>query len=78
LIGEASALFVRAIKLGMFSRFPDDDVPKYVWAVDEWDEVYEAKRSGQSAEYHGYRLADDDKAMRVYVLKEWKRRWSNP
>jgi hypothetical protein len=70
---EARHLFRRGVELGMVSSFANDGVPKYVWAVDEDGEVYEAKiKSGQEAEYHGYRLSDDDAAMRAYVLKEWK------
>jgi hypothetical protein len=79
LLAEASALFQRAIELGMFSRFTDGGSPKYVWAVDDFEEVYEAKtRPELSTEYHGYRLGEDDRVMRRYVLIEWRQRCQNP
>lgn len=75
LLDEAVALFRRGIRLGMLSPFADDDAPKYVWSVDADGEVYEAKTSGDGrGGYHGYRLGDDDRAMREYVRKEWKQR----
>jgi len=55
----------------MFSEFPDDGVPKYVWAVDAEGEAYEAKIGSNG--YHGYRLEEAD-AMRKFVLKEWAKR----
>ncbi len=68
---EAAELLRRGVMAGMFSSFADDDLPKYVWAVDGDEAVYEAKldRSG----YHGYRLDDDDDFGHL-VLKEWGRR----
>ena len=52
--------------------------PKYVWAVDEHGEVYEAKtkpeRAERGADYHGYRVGDDERDMRRYILDEWGRR----
>jgi ABC-type amino acid transport substrate-binding protein len=69
----------RGVELGMVSLFANDGVPKYVWSVDEDGEVYEAKiKPAQKTEYHGYRLGDDDAAMRAYVLKEWKVRCRRP
>jgi hypothetical protein len=70
---EASELFRVGIMHGMVSALLEGDLPKYVWAVDAADEVYEAK-IGSGTEYHGYRLDDDEKAMREYVRLEWKRR----
>ncbi len=59
----------------MLSPFPQMGVPKYIWAVDEAGEVYEAKtRPERETEYHGYRLGEDDRYMRERVLKEWRRR----
>lgn len=43
LIEEAQNLFRRGVELGMVSSFANGGVPKYVWAVDEDGEVYEAK-----------------------------------
>lgn len=75
LLSEASTLFRRGIALGMVSRFEEGGAPKYVWAVDDSGEVYEAKtKSDREVEYHGYRLSDDDRAMRRHVLDEWRRR----
>jgi hypothetical protein len=75
LLEEARSLFKKGIELGMVSGHPAGGVPKYVWAVDENGEVYEAKsKPGQEIDYHGYRLGDDDTAMRRNVLKEWKNR----
>jgi hypothetical protein len=75
LIAEATALFQRGIDLGMVSSFLDGGTPKYVWSVDKSGEVYEAKaKSDQEERYHGYRLGDDEQAMRRYVLDEWNKR----
>ena len=73
---EAEALFTQGIKQGLVSAFASGSVPKYVWAVDEDGEVYEAKtKPGQAAiaSYHGYRLGHND-PFRHYVLKAWKPR----
>lgn len=68
---EASALLEEGIRRGMVSRFPQGGVPKYVWAVDEHGEVYEAKtRPERETDYHGYRLGEDDRHMRAQVLSE--------
>jgi hypothetical protein len=69
--GEAERLFRGGIMNGMFSNFPDDGLPKFVWGVDDGGEPYEAK-IGQGG-YHGYRLEEEDE-MRNIVLREWKRR----
>jgi hypothetical protein len=75
LAGEARTLFTHGVLLGMLSAFAPGSVPKYVWAVDERDEVYEAKtRPETESVYHGYRLGDDEKAMRARVLAEWRER----
>ncbi|WP_313589310.1 hypothetical protein [Aquidulcibacter sp.] len=75
LLAEASRLIESGIMRGMVSRFDAGGVPKYVWAVDENDDVYEIKsKPEQENVYHGYRLGDDDIDMRRNVLKEWKRR----
>lgn len=75
LLAEASNLMRRGIMLGMVSRFDEGGVPKYVWAVDDAGDVYEAKtRPEHETEYHGYRLGDDERDLRHHILKEWKRR----
>ena len=75
LLDEARLLFETGIELGMISSFEEGNVPKYVWAVDDHDEPYEAKTTpGRDEPYYGYRLGDDDLAMRRYVLDEWKKR----
>ena len=59
----------------MISRVESGQLPKYIWAVDEFDEVYEAKtKPGQETDYHGYRLGADERQMRADVLKEWNSR----
>lgn len=59
----------------MVSRFPLGGVPKYIWAVDDRNEVYEAKtHPGRDDQYHGYRLGEDDRHTRTYVMTEWRRR----
>lgn len=72
---EATTLFRKGVERGMVSRFEADGLPKYVWAVDERGEVYEAKtKPGQETVYHGYRLGDDEREMRAEVLSEWQKR----
>jgi hypothetical protein len=72
---EAARLLRQGIAKGMMSSFGQDGLPKYVWAVDEKGEVYEAKHKvGQETVYHGYRLGEDERDMRALVLKEWKQR----
>ncbi|MBV8055694.1 MAG: hypothetical protein JOZ29_00500 [Deltaproteobacteria bacterium] len=73
LLPEARDLFRRGILSGMFSNFPEDGAPKYVWAVDGEGEAYEAKISPGTYDYKGYRLEEDDE-MRELVLKEWAKR----
>lgn len=75
LLDEARELLRQGILLGMFSDFPQDGVPKYVWSVDVDGEAYEAKISSGTYSYHGYRLEDDD-AMRNVVLEEWRKKCS--
>ncbi len=75
LLEEAVALFNRGIRLAMVSAFTAYSVPKYIWAVDEQGEVYEAKKKPQTEiVYHGYRLREDDSLQRNYVRDEWMRR----
>jgi hypothetical protein len=75
LLGEAEDLFREGIRRGMVSGFLAGGVPKYVWAVDETGEVYEAKtKPERETDYHGYRLGGDDRHMRNYILKEWRQR----
>lgn len=75
LLAEAATLFERGIGLGMVSHFEIGGVPKYVWSVDKYGEVYEAKTKPEKDEqYHGYRIGDDERAMRRYILDEWNKR----
>ena len=79
LLEEAEALFRRGIELGMFSPFAADAVPKYVWSVDYQGEVYEAKTNPKrETDYHGYRLGDDERAMRSLIVKAWRERCAKP
>lgn len=75
LLEEASELLLKGVAAGMVSAFAGDGIPKYVWAVDDDGEVYEAKaKPGQETTYHGYRLGEDERTMRDLIRKEWKRR----
>lgn len=72
---EAGGLLAAGIRAGMVSVFAGEGVPKYVWAVDESGEVYEAKTNpGQETAYHGYRLGDDEKQLKKMILQEWTQR----
>jgi hypothetical protein len=74
LMQEALTLFRLGIQHGMVSRFGETDNPKYIWAVDDTGEAYEAKESKSAPNsYHGYRLGEDDYIQRL-VLQEWKQR----
>ena len=74
--GEAKALFLQGLSRGMVSPYAKNGFPKYVWAVDQYDEVYEAKvgsLDGQS--YHGYALsADEERDQCRLVITEWTAR----
>jgi hypothetical protein len=70
---EAAELLRQGLLNGMFSDFPDDGIPKYVWSVDFNGDVYEGKIDSHG--YHGYRLEDEDD-FRSLLLKEWARRCS--
>ncbi len=72
---EAAKLFRRGIELGMMSKLTDAGIPKYVWAVDGDNEVYEAKtKAEREVDYHGYRLGADEADMRRYIREEWEKR----
>jgi len=72
---EARDLMMEGIRRGMISRVEPGQFPKYIWAVDNSGEVFEAKtKPGQETDYHGYRLGDDERQMRAEVLKEWNSR----
>jgi hypothetical protein len=71
---EAQRLFIAAIRKSMVSGYREENgLPKYVWAVDEQGEAYEAKTGNDG--YHGYRLDEaSEKIMRELVLTEWAKR----
>ena len=71
---EAQALFDDAISRGMISNYCLGEFPKYVWAVDDEERVYEAKVERGSNSYHGCELGEDEDAMRQLVIEEWKLR----
>ena len=71
---EARSLLLAGIHRGMVSTWPHDGLPKYVWAQDAQGEVYEAKLGGDMRSYHGYRLGDDEEAMKKWVTDEWAKR----
>jgi len=73
-LAEAKRLFAAGLSVGMVSPFDGGGSPKYVWAVDGDGEVYEAKACPPDPVYHGYRLGEDEPAMRRYILDEWRKR----
>ena len=72
--GEAEKLFSCGVELRMVSSHVVGEFPKYVWAVDADGEPYEAKLGDDGRSYHGYRLGEDERAMRKRVIEEWKSR----
>ena len=74
-IGEAEKLFLQGLSRGMVSRYSKNGFPKYVWAVDRYGEVYEAKLGNDGRSYHGYALsADGERDLRRWVTEEWQAR----
>ena len=71
---QAVRLFQAGVHRGMVSTHVIDGLPKYAWALDEHGDVYEAKLGGDMRSYHGYRLPEDERAMREWVVEEWKKR----
>lgn len=71
---EAQRLLLAGIHRGMVSACLVGGLPKYVWAQDAQGEVYEAKLGGAPQSYHGYRLGDDEGAMKKWVTDEWAKR----
>jgi hypothetical protein len=71
---EAMALFQCGLARGMVSLFNAPSTPKYVWAVDDDGEVYEAKTKPPDMVYHGYRIGEDESDMRRYIVAEWRKR----
>ena len=72
--GEAQHLLQAGVRLGMVNFHREGEWPKYVWAVDDSGEVYEAKLCHDRRRHHGYRLGKDDSAMRDWAQAEWSRR----
>lgn len=72
-LAEAAALLESGIRARMVSRL-ENGFPKYVWTVGDDGVVYESKNDPRSPGlYHGYPL-EHEKAVRDYILSEWKRR----
>ena len=71
---EATALFREAIDRGMISTYRIGGYPKYVWAVDSDERVFESKLERGHHRYHGYELAEGEETMRQRVIEEWARR----
>lgn len=71
---EACSLFRAGIRRGMVSRrLNAKGLPVFVWAVDEHNQVYEAKPGEDGHVYHGYMLSKDDPQAR-HILREWRLR----
>ena len=74
---EAMELFRQGLSRGMVSSYAKNGFPKYVWAVDQDNEVYEAV-AGRDGSYHGYALsADGERDLRRWVIEEWQARASS-
>ena len=71
---EAVRLFRAGVRRGLVSTHMVGELPKYAWALDGHGEVYEAKLGGDMRSYHGYRLREDERAMREWVVEEWESR----
>ena len=71
---EATALFREGIDRGMISTHRIGENPKYVWAVDSEERVFESKLERGYDKYHGYELTKDEKTMRQRVIEEWVQR----
>ena len=76
---EAIKLFRSGVRLGMVSTHRDQemDLPKFVWAVDQDGEAYEAILGSDGPNYHGYRLKREA-PNRERVIAEWNRRNRQP
>ena len=71
---EAMELFRQGLSRGMVSSYAKNGFPKYVWAVDQDNEVYEAV-AGRDGSYHGYALnAGRERALCRRVITEWNAR----
>ena len=71
---EAMELFRQGLSRGMVSPYAKNGFPKYVWAVDQDNEVYEAV-VGRDGSYHGYALnADREQDLCRRVITEWNAR----
>ena len=73
---EAKKLLASGFAKGIVSSHRQGrlNLPKFVWAVDDAGEVYEAKLGADGKNYHGYRLGYDEKSMRKWVKREWNNR----
>lgn len=74
---EAIKLFRSGVRLGMVSAHQEGGLPKFVWAVDQDGEAYEAILGSDGPNYHGYRL-NGKAPNRDYVIAEWNRRNQQP
>ena len=71
---EATGLFREGIDRGMISSYRIDGYPKYVWAVDAGEHVFESKLERGHNTYHGYELTDDEEILKKQVIEEWNQR----
>ncbi|EHQ07556.1 hypothetical protein [Leptonema illini] len=71
---EAASLLKAGIQMCMMSEPDGTGFPKFIWAVNNEGEVFEAKtdRNGSGC-YHGYPLDSEDE-MSIVVQAEWRRR----
>lgn len=73
-LSEATDLFHEGITRGMISTYQIDGLPKYVWAMDARERVFESKLEHGQQSYHGYELGEDEDMMRQQVIEEWMQR----
>jgi len=67
---EAEFLLRKGVLKGFVSPFLGDNLPKYVWSIDDRGDVYEAKFD--TVGYHGYLLEESDD-FQAFIVKEWAR-----
>lgn len=73
-LAEAKMLLAAGIAKGMISEKSTDAIPRFIWAVTEAREVFEAQTHANTPGiYHGYPLKDNDD-MKSIVLEKWDSR----
>jgi hypothetical protein len=72
-IEEAQTLLLEGVRKKVVScPTTPGTFPKYIWSVSDKGEVFEAKTSANSVDYHGYPLLSSDD-LHDLVLHRWER-----